>query len=248
MKSCKIVRIVLLSFFVLFVSGCATKGSLIQTAQPPIPAQGDESCTIEKISFAEEENYTRVRIEGTKPIPTPYYNLLSDPLRIVIDVPRADLKEIKESVKVDNGTIGAIVATQYDDKGRIEIGLLQMTNYNIVKEDKVLVVDVEKVKKIAEVKEPKEEETIKEKGAELPPVEPKKDDVVASPEPPGGSAVSEAMNKAKEIVDFSFMKKEDLTLRLIVLWTGLVAIAIWTTIEIYNYFIKRKIKTAANSG
>jgi type IV pilus assembly protein PilQ len=206
MKSCKISGIVFLSFFLVFVSGCATKGSLTQTTHPPVPAQGEESCTIEKISFSEEENYTRVRIEGTKPIPTPFYNVLNDPLRIVIDVPKADLKEIKESVKVDNGTIGAIVATQYDDKGRIEIGLLQMTNYNIVKQDKVLVVDVEKVKKIAEVKEQKEEETIKEKGAELPPVEPKKDEVVASP---GPAAVPEAMNKAKEIVDFSFLKKED---------------------------------------
>jgi len=39
------------------------------------------------------------------------------------------------------------LTTQYDDKGRIEISLLQMTNYNISNEEKNLIIDVEKVKK-----------------------------------------------------------------------------------------------------
>ena len=114
--------------------------------------------TIQKISFTEEENYTRIQIEGSETIAPPFYKLLSDPLRIAIDVPNIDLKQIKSPLKIDNGTIGEVLTTQFDDKGRIEISLVQMTNYNISKEEKNLIIDIEKVKKVAEAKEVKKEE------------------------------------------------------------------------------------------
>jgi type IV pilus assembly protein PilQ len=91
---------------------------------------------------------------------------------------------------VDNGTVGEVVTTQYDDKGRIEIGLTQVANYNISKEDKNLIIDIEKVKKAAEVKEAKKEgEVVKEK-EEKPPV-------------------AKELSKAKEIVNFSIESKKD---------------------------------------
>ena len=57
-----------------------------------------------------------------------------------------------------------------------------MANYNIFKEDKNLIIDIEKVKKIAEVKEAnkeeaKEEEDIKEKESEITPSELKKEEI-----------------------------------------------------------------------
>jgi type IV pilus assembly protein PilQ len=95
---------------------------------------------------------------------------------------------------VENGTIGEITATQYDDKGRIEIGLTQVANYNISKEDRNLIIDVEKVKKAAEAKEVrKEEEGVKERDEKL------------AGQPPA----AEALSKAKEIVNFSWIPKKD---------------------------------------
>jgi len=100
----------------------------------------------------------------------------------VIDLPNVDLKMIKAPLKINNGTVVEVLATQFDDKGRIEIGLAATTQYNITREERVLMIDVEKVKPPAEEKaaakeeqkeelkkeEPKkEEEAIQEKKIEL---------------------------------------------------------------------------------
>ena len=150
MKRSQILKMTVGVVFLLFITGCATEKSLMQTPKPDTSAPVYKVSTIQKISFTEEENYTRIQIEGSGPIAPPFYKLLSDPLRIAIDVPNIDLKQIKSPLKIENGTIGDVLTTQYDDKGRIEISLLQMTNYNISNEEKDLIVDVEKVKKVEE--------------------------------------------------------------------------------------------------
>jgi type IV pilus assembly protein PilQ len=187
--------------FLIFITGCATEKALVQTPKPDTPGPVVKVSTIQKISFSEEENYTRIQIEGAEAIAPPFYKLLSDPLRIVIDVPNIDLRQIKGPLKINNGTIGEVLTTQYDDKGRIEIGLAQMTNYNISKEEKNLIIDVEKAKRVEEAKEvKKEEEPIKETKVEVPPAEPKK--VEPPPTPP-------VVNKAKEVVNVLFEEKSD---------------------------------------
>ena len=188
----------------LFMAGCAVQKTSTLAPKPDAPAPVAKVSTIQRISITEEENYTRVQIEGAEPIAPPLYKLLSDPLRIAIDVPNIDLKEIKSPLKVDNGTIGDVLATQYDDKGRIEISLFQMTNYNISSEEKNLIIDVEKVKKVEETKEAKEgkkeEEALKETKAEPPAVEPKKEEPLPTPA---------ALNKAKKVINVLFEEKKD---------------------------------------
>jgi type IV pilus assembly protein PilQ len=201
MKRSQILLMTLGVSLLLFVAGCATENALVQTPNPDTSAPGTKVSTIQKISFAEEENYTKIQIEGSEPIASPFYKLLSDPLRIAIDVPNIDLREIKSPIKIDNGTIGEVLTTQYDDKGRIEISLLQMTNYNISREEKSLVIDVEKVKKVAEAKEvKKEEEPLKETKVEAPAVQTKKEELLP-PSPP--------MKKAKKVVNVLFEEKKD---------------------------------------
>lgn len=204
MKSSHLLKMISLVVILFFAISCASKKPSIQAPPPETHAKVIKTSIIQKISFVEEENYTRIHIEGSETIAPPFYKLLTDPLRIAIDVPNIDLKQIKGPVKVDNGTIGEIAATQYDDKGRIEIGLAQMTNYNISKEDKNLIIDIEKLKKSAEVKE----EAIKERGIEPSPAEPKKEGRLAVQPitPPPGS---KAVNKAKEITNFLFEQKKD---------------------------------------
>ena len=211
MKYFQIVKAFSVVLFLLFMNSCATHNALIQTPPPETPVQVVAPSIIQEISFIEEENYTRILIEGSENIASPFYKLLSDPLRISIDVPNIDLKQIKDPIKIDNGTIGEVLSTQYDDKGRIEISLAQMANYNISKEGKNLIIDIEKTKATAEVKESKkEEEPVKEEGAEKSPVESKKEEtpplqtVVIAPIP-----AQEAANKAKEIIDFLLEEKKD---------------------------------------
>ena len=187
--------------FLLFIAGCASKNGVVQTPKPDSSTPVVKVSTIQKITFTEEQNYTRIQIEGSEPIAPPFYKLLSDPLRIAIDVPNIDLKQIKSPLRVENGTIGDVLTTQYDDKGRIEISLLQMTNYNISNEEKDLIIDVEKVKKVEEAKEvKKEEETLKETKVEAPATEPKKDEPLPTPPP---------LNRAKKVVNVLFEEKKD---------------------------------------
>ena len=201
MKRAQILNMAAGVVFLLLMTGCATEKSLMQAPKPDTSAPVAKVSTIQKISFTEEENYTRIQIEGSDPIAPPFYKLLSDPLRIAIDVPNIDLKQVKSPLKIENGTIGDVLTTQYDDKGRIEIGLLQMTNYNISNEEKDLIIDVEKVKKVEEAKEAKkEEEILKETKVEAPAVEPKKE------EPP---APQSPVNKAKKVINVLFEEKKD---------------------------------------
>jgi len=173
----------------------------MQTSKPDPSVPVVKVSTIQRVSMTEEENYTRIQIEGSETIAPPFYKLLSDPLRIAIDVPNIDLKQIKSPLKIENGTIGEVLTTQYDDNGRIEISLLQMTNYNISKEEKNLIIDIEKVKRVAEVKEvKKEEETLRETKTEAPAAEPKKEEPLPAPSP---------VNKAKEVVNILFEEKND---------------------------------------
>jgi type IV pilus assembly protein PilQ len=181
---------------------------LVQTPPTDIPSKVVKVSTIQKISFIEEENYSRIQMEGSETLEPPFYKLLSDPLRIAIDVPNIDLKQIKEPIKIDSGTVSEVLTTQFDDKGRIEIGLTQMTNYNIFKEDKILIIDIEKVKKIAEVKEEAKEEAIKEKEIEITPQELKKEET-PQVQPIETATAPETLRKAKEILRFLFDQKKD---------------------------------------
>ncbi len=211
MKSFSFVKLLGLVSLLLFMISCATAPTPTPVAQPkPEVTPSARPSLIQKITVLEEENYTRIRIEGSETIPPPFYKLLSDPLRIAIDLPNADLTQIKETLKVHNGTVGEIQGTQYDDKGRIEISLLQMTHYNITKEEKNILIDVEKVKKVSELKEATPEETtIKEKKEEeAKPLEPKKEEtlpppIVSQPSPP-------PMSKAKEVIDFQWEDQKGL--------------------------------------
>jgi type IV pilus assembly protein PilQ len=190
MKSSHVLKCISLMLFLILAIGCGAKRATVQPAKPEPPAEAAKVSVIQRISYSEEDNYTRIQIEGSEPIAPPYYKVLTDPLRIAIDIPSVDLKEIKTPLKIENGTIGEVLATQYDDKGRIEIGLAQMANYNITKEEKSILIDVERAKKIAETKETKPEEAAK-------PEEPKKE--MAQP-------------KAKEIVNLLYEQKKDFVL------------------------------------
>jgi type IV pilus assembly protein PilQ len=209
MKSSQTLKVIFLFVFWLFLSRCATSNTSIQSQPPDISSGAVKISVIQNISFIEQENYTRIQIEGSETLEPPFYKLLSDPLRIVVDVPNIDLKQIKEPIQIDDGTVAKVLATQSDHKGRIEIGLTQVTNYNIFREDKNLIIDIEKVKKIAEVKEEvkKEEEAVRETETELAPPELKKGE--APPVQPVETAVAEPLKKAKEIRNFLFDQTKD---------------------------------------
>jgi type IV pilus assembly protein PilQ len=208
MRSSQIFKLISLFVFWLFLNSCATSNTSIQSPPPEIPSSVVEVSLIQNISFIEEENYTRIQIEGSETLDPPFYKLMSDPLRIVIDISNIDLKQIREPIKIDNGTVTEVLATQFDDKGRIEIGLSQMANYNIFKEDKNLIIDIEKVKEIVELKEEAKEEASEEKETELIPSEFKREEIPPV-QPVEITSTTETLKKAKEIFNFLFDQGKD---------------------------------------
>lgn len=203
MRSSRIVKWIYLIIFFFSVYGCATSKPLPQTQEPEPLKKVSKASLIQRVSFNEAEDYTRIQIEGLDSLPLPFYKLDSDPLSIVVDIPDIDLKQIKNPITIDNGTISKVTVAQYDGKGRIQIGLLQMTNYNISREDRVVLIDIEKVKKITEGKE----NPIKEKGVDISQTESKKEEVL--PPPPIANPPSEILPEAKEILNFLLEQKKD---------------------------------------
>jgi type IV pilus assembly protein PilQ len=216
MKSSQIVKIISLFIFWLFLTSCATSNTSIQSPPSDIPSRISKISLIQNLSFIEEENCTRIQIEGSETLDPPFYKLLSDPLRIVIDISNIDLNQIKEPLKIDNGTVTEVLATQFDDKGRIEIGLAQMANYNIFNEDKNLIIDIEKAKDIVGTKDDiQEEEAGKEKETELTPPEVKKEEPPPT-QPVEIPSLAEILKRPKEVLNVSFDQgKEFLTFNII---------------------------------
>ena len=203
MKPNRVLQFLLLIGFLLLCSQCATDQGAVQTPPPETAALTAKSSVIQRLSFQEEDRFTRILVEGSEPIDLPFYKLLADPLRIAIDIPNVDLRGIKEPLRINNGTIGEVMTTQYDGKGRIEIGLSQMTNYNISKEGRMLTVDVEKVRKAEAATEQKKPESSVQV-AEVPSPEVKKEEPLAPPP----AAPPEAAKKAKGITDVVVEEKE----------------------------------------
>lgn len=205
----------------LFTNRCATQRPLVQ--EPDQPKQVATVAVIEGISSTEEDGYTRIYVRASRPIDLPFYRVLDDPVRIAVDISNVDFGQMKGPLRVNNGTIGEVTHARHNGNGRIEIGLTQMANYNISREDKALVIDIEKAKRSVETKEAigvKEEqdgaketlkeqeagntvlaEAAKEKDLPVPPV--------VSPPPANPPAPSQGMKIAREILDFSTEEKKN---------------------------------------
>jgi type IV pilus assembly protein PilQ len=218
MKSYWAGKAFLLIFLMLFINCCSN--ALVQTPKQDIQVPIVQTSVVKNLSFAEEEHHTRIHMEGSGTLSQPFYKVVEDPLKVIIDIPNIDVRQIREPIKINNGTIREVSATQYDDKGRIEIGLAQRANYNISKEDKDLIIDFEKVKRVPENQEVNQEakqevtlEVKKEenegKGEESAPpsVITEKDEPLPIPQTP--PAAPETVAKAKEIIDLLLEEKND---------------------------------------
>ena len=106
-------------------------------SQAPAP----DAFSIQRIEVTETASGPRVAIEGSKSFEYTVFRL-TDPLRVVIDLPRAQLGKIAGPVEVKDGTINVIQNRQVEDPeksgARIEIGLDQLVEYDVVSEGNFL--------------------------------------------------------------------------------------------------------------
>ncbi len=113
--------------------------------EPTLPPVSREPVTIGAITFSEEQDYTRVAIEGSGELAYESLELLEDPLRISVEIPKASL-DVVTPISVNNGTVTEIIAIKDGENGRVDIGLADRVEYTITQEANRLYVDVQRVK------------------------------------------------------------------------------------------------------
>jgi type IV pilus assembly protein PilQ len=105
---------------------------------PPGPSEG---YAIQRIEVTRTETGPRVSIEGSKSFEYTVFRL-ANPLRVVIDLPQAQLGKLAGPMEVRDGTISVIQNRQVGDPqkrgARIEIGLEQLVEYDVNPEGKFL--------------------------------------------------------------------------------------------------------------
>lgn len=200
-----------LSLFMIF-TGCQQMAAQVKPddAAPQQDVQQKQGVVIMKIAFDKSDNAAKVLVEGTGNIAYTTFKL-SDPFRLVIDIPDADMDKVKESMLVENEVISQITTAQYGKEqagtkiGRIVIGLKSDADYKVdVQEGKLLVrlnaAAPQEVKAQEKKAEPVKEEI--------------KESITAAQTAKEAKSVPEGLNrgKAERITAIETIKKEkDLT-------------------------------------
>ena len=143
------------------------------------PAGPAERYAVQKIEVTRSDNGPRVVIEGSKSFEYTVFRL-TDPLRVVIDLPKARLGRLAGPLEVRDGTINVIQNRQIEDPqkrgARIEIGLDQLAEYDVVSEGNLLAINFGKpaIPLPQEAKAKPAEKTAGEGNAAAPPAQPLK--------------------------------------------------------------------------
>lgn len=131
-------------FCILFFTGCQQKTAQVKPDEP-ISQQQKQGVLINNITFDKSGDTAKVSIEGTGNITYTAFKL-SEPFRLVIDMPDADIDKVKELIAVENGIISQITTAHYGKEqagtkiGRVTIGLKNDADYKVdVQEGKLIV-------------------------------------------------------------------------------------------------------------
>jgi type IV pilus assembly protein PilQ len=110
---------------------------------PAGPTAERAPVTILSITFSEEEDATRVTIEGSGELVYDSLELLENPSRISVEIPNA-LVGVATPISVNDGAVTEIIATSAGESAWVEIGLVEDAPYNITQEASRLYIDIEK--------------------------------------------------------------------------------------------------------
>ena len=112
-------------------------------SQPPPEKNG--TLSIQKIEVTKTDKGSRVVIEGSRPFEYSATKL-ENPLRVVVDLPEAKLGKLAGPIEVQDGIVNVIRNSQIvgPDKigARVEVGLEQNVDYNLLIEGNVLYLDL----------------------------------------------------------------------------------------------------------
>jgi type IV pilus assembly protein PilQ len=112
-------------------------------SQPPPEKNG--TLSIQKIEVTKTDQGSRVVIEGSRPFEYSATKL-ENPLRVVVDLPDAQLGKLVGPIQVQDGIVNVIRNSQIDGPNkigaRVEVDLEQNVDYNLLTEGNVLYLDL----------------------------------------------------------------------------------------------------------
>jgi len=116
--------------------------------------------SILKIEMTETSRGSRVTIEGSRAFDYAAYKM-ANPLRVVVELPQADLGKLVGPIEVQNGIVNVIRNIQVEDPmkpgARVEIGVQQNVEYSLESEKNLVYVDLIRPSAAVGVKEEKKE-------------------------------------------------------------------------------------------
>ena len=128
--------LLLLVPFIFMLNGCA--------GTTPSATQGTKLVVIDKIEPRETDDKTELVISGGAPILQYTSFQLTEPLRLVVDIPDADVSNFKDPFSVDKGSVGTVTPTQMDSIARLEIGLSQAADTRVYQSNGKLIIEFAK--------------------------------------------------------------------------------------------------------
>ncbi len=128
--------VLLLASFIFMAHGCA--------GTTPSATQEARLVVIDKIEPRETDGKTELVISGGEPILQYTSFQLTEPLRLVVDIPDADIGSFKDPLIVGKGSVGTITPTQMDSIARLEIGLTQAADTKVYQANGALIVELVK--------------------------------------------------------------------------------------------------------
>jgi len=97
--------------------------------------------TIQKIEVAGSGPGSRIVIEGSTPFEYTVFKG-SNPVRVIVEMPKAQLGKLAGPIEVRNGTVNVIRSRQTEYGARVEIGLDQSVDYQVVEEANFLFIEL----------------------------------------------------------------------------------------------------------
>jgi type IV pilus assembly protein PilQ len=134
-------RLPLLMILLMLVglfAGCATN--------PPESGETGKLVPITAIDSRESDGKTEIIIEGAEPVQQFTSFQLTDPLRLIVDVNDADVRNLQDKIAVGKGPATDITLSQMDNTARLEIGLNQMADSKVYQSGAQLIVELSAAK------------------------------------------------------------------------------------------------------
>ena len=97
--------------------------------------------TIQKIEVTGSGPGSRVVIEGSTPFEYTVFKG-SNPVRVIVEMPKAQLGKLAGPIEVRNGTVNVIRSRQTEYGARVEIGLDQSVDYQVLEEANSLYIEL----------------------------------------------------------------------------------------------------------